>query len=77
MTVYKAKDMFEAGTLIAFLKAHEVNAQSFDNHINVMHFGAQLFAPIRILVNEKDRAHAEKTIKAYFKLIQEENLADT
>ena len=65
-TIHKARDIIEAGILISLLDSYDIMAFSVDQHMNTMHLGGNIFAPVRILVNPEDAEHAKKIIADYF-----------
>lgn len=63
--VYRASDLSEAGLIIAYLKSYGIQAQSFDEQMNTLYPGGNIFAPVRIVVDDYDFDQALKYIKRY------------
>lgn len=66
---YKAMNFLEAGMIASLLESHDIKAFVLDQHMNLMDLGGNIYAPVRVMVNDTDLDEAQKIIQ--------DNQADT
>jgi|GEM_PF-5814591 len=65
---YKAMHFLEAGMIASLLESYNIKVFVLDQHMNITAEGGSIYAPIRIMVDEK---YLEKSLK----IIEDHNAA--